>query len=180
MIDQSFLDEFQVAQRQHVLDLSKDVLIGSGNSIEEDCPNCTYDGVSGSSGAIFTAFSGTITVLSGTPYARTFEAKSFRQRCPLCGGKGYFSAPQEKYIKAHVHWPDMEKQDSYPYSPAGWSGQHAVKIKANSAYYADFLAAKYFRVDGTLVEPMSSPIVRSMGKADGIVEIWCSTVETTK
>jgi hypothetical protein len=180
MIDQSFLDEFRVAQKQHVLDLSKDTVIGYGTSREEDCPNCTYDGVAAASGASFTEFSGTVTVLSGTPYARTFEAKSFRQRCPICGGKGYFSAPNEKTIKAHVRWSDTEKQDSYPNSPAGWSGQHTVKIKADSVYYSDFTNAKYFKVDGTRVEPMSAPVVRSMGSKDGIVEMWCRTVETTK
>jgi hypothetical protein len=180
MIDQSFLDEFRVAQKEHVLDLSQDVIIGYGNSIEEDCPNCTYDGMVGASGASYTEFIGTVTVLSGTPYERTFEAKSFKRRCPICGGKGFFSAPNEKTIKAHVHWDSGRSWETYPNSPAGSSGQNTVKFKADSIYYPDFLTAVYFKVDGVRVEPSSTPIVRAMGSSDGIVEIHCSTVDIKK
>ena len=96
MIDQSFIDEFRQDQKQHVLDLSRDVVIGFGTTTEADCPNCTYDSIDGSSGASFTNFAGTVTVFSGTAYERTFEAKSFQQRCPVCKGQGYFSVPNEK------------------------------------------------------------------------------------
>jgi hypothetical protein len=179
MIDQAFIDEFRKDQKQHVLDLSRNTIIGYGSSIEEECPNCTYDGVAGASGASFTSFSGTVTVLEGTPYAKTFEAKSFRRHCPVCGGKGFFSAPNEKTIKAHINWADKDR-NSYPNSPVGISGQNTVKIKADSIYYDDFLVATYFKVDGVTVEPITTPVIRGMAAADGIVEIWCGTTDTGK
>lgn len=178
MIDQDFITEFRVAQKEHVLDLSRTITIGLGNTVEEDCPNCSYDGVSGSSGASFTNFTGTITLFSGTTYEKTFEAKSFKQRCPICGGKGYFSIPNEKPVKAHVHW--IIEKTTLPSSPAGKSGQTTVKIKADSLHYSDFLNAKYFIIDGVTVEPSSVPVIRSMQVADGIVEMFCQTISIGK
>lgn len=179
MISDSLIDQFRAYQKQHVLDLSRSVTLGFGNTIEEDCPNCTYDQVGGTSGATFTDFTGSVTLFSGTPYERIFEARSFRQKCPVCGGKGFFSIPNEIIIQAHVHW-DTRSSDTYPNSPAGWSGQNQVKIKTDSTHYDDFLRAKYFIVDGVRVEPSSTPVVRAMKTNDGIVEIWCKTVEIGK
>lgn len=182
MIDQSFIDEFREAQKEHVRDLSRDVVIGFGNTTEEDCPNCTYDGVSGSSGSSYTSFSGTVTLFAGTTHEVTFEAKPFQNRCPRCGGKGYFSIPNEKTLKLHVHWAtDQRGYDvTYPNTPAGWSGQNSVKLKADSQHYSDLSRAKYFIVDGVTVEPASTPVIRSMQSDDGIVEIWCRTTSEGK
>ena len=179
MIDRSFIDEFRRAQKEHVLDLSRDIVIGFGSTIEEDCPNCTYDSVGGVSGASFTNFTGSITVFSGTAYEQTFEARSFRQRCPVCKGQGYFSVPNEKTIKSHVHWYTAAI-DSYVNTTAGLSGQNTVRLKTDSAHYEDFLSAKYFIIDGVRVEPVATPVIRSMGTDDGIVEILCRTVDTGK
>ena len=179
MIDKSFIDEFRVAQKEHVRDLSRDIVVGFGTTVEEDCPNCTYDSVAGISGASFTNFTGSITVFSGTAYEQTFEAKSFRQRCPVCQGQGYLSIPNEKTILSHVHWV-VEARGSLPVSVVGLSGQNTVKLKTDSSHYDDYLRAKYFVVDGVRVEPSSTPVIRAMGTANGIVEIWCKTVDTGK
>lgn len=179
MIDQSFIDDFRADQKQLVLDLSRDIVLGYGNSVEEDCPNCTYDSVSDSSGSSFTNFAGTVTVFSGTAYEKTYEAKSFRQRCPICGGKGFLSIPNEVTMKAHVHW-EINKEGTYVRTTAGWSGQSAVKIKTDSKYYSNFLQARYFIIDGVRVEPSTPPVIRSMQTADGIVEMWCKTIDTGK
>lgn len=180
MIDRSFIDEFRRDQQQHVLDLSREVVIGFGTTTEEDCPNCTYDSVGGSSGASFTNFTGTVTVFSGTAYEQTFEAKSFRQRCPVCKGQGYLSVPNEETILSHVYWATDQRgyNVTLPNSPVGFSGQNSVKLKATSFYYNDYRKAAYFIVDGVRVEPASSPTIRSMGTDSGIVEIWCRTVDT--
>ena len=135
--------------------------------------------VGGSSGASFTNFTGSITVFSGTAYEQSFEARSFRQRCPVCKGQGYLSIPNEKTIQSHVHW-EVEARGSLPVSVVGLSGQNTVKIKTDSTHYNDYLRAKYFIVDGVRVEPTSTPVIRAMGKADGIVEMWCKTVDTGK
>jgi hypothetical protein len=174
MIDQSFIDEFRADQKELVKDLSRDITLGYGSATEANCPNCTYDFVSGGSGASFTNFSGTITLFSGTAYERTYEAKSFKQKCPVCGGVGYLSVPNETIIKAHVFW-EIERKGTRVNSPAGWSGQTSVKIKTDSKYHSDFLQAKYFIVDGIRVVPSSTPLIRSMGTADGIIELWCET-----
>lgn len=182
MIDQSFIDEFRDCQQAHVRDLSRLVTIGFGSNVEEDCPNCTYDYIDGSSGATFTNFSGTVTLFSGTAYERTFESKSFKRHCPVCGGVGYFSIPNEKTIQMHVHWAtDQRGYDAtYPVTPIGFSGQNSVKLKTNSSYYSDFSSARYFIVDGIRVEPASTPVIRSIKTDSGIVEIWCRTTDEGK
>lgn len=182
MIDSSFLDEFRQAQKEHVLDLSRDVVIGFRSTLEEDCPNCTYDSVGDSSGASFTNFIGLVTVFSGTIYEQTFEAKPFRQKCPICKGVGYFSIPNERIIKSHVYWATDQRGYSVtlPITSIGFSGQNSVKLKADSVYYSDYCKAKYFLVDGIRVEPASSPTIRSIGNDNGVVEIWCRTVDEGK
>jgi hypothetical protein len=177
LISTSFLDKFRVDQKEHVRDLSRSVTLGYGSTTTADCPNCTFDYVSGSSGATFTNFSGTVTLFSGTGYERTFEAKSFKQRCPICGGVGKFSIPYEEVLLMHVYWNYDEKGDTYPTTIIGKSKQLSVKLKTDSIYFNKIATAKYFLVDGVRVEPYATPVVRSMQSTDGIVEIWCRTTE---
>lgn len=177
MISQTFLDKFKSDQKEHIRDLSRTVTVGYGNTTTADCPNCTFDYVSGSSGASFTSFSGTVTLFSGTAYERTFEAKSFKQRCPICGGVGKFSIPNEEELLMHVYWDYREKGGTYPVSIVGESKQLSVKLKTDSVYFNKVSTAKYFLVDGVRVEPYSTPVIRSMQSTDGIVEIWCRTIE---
>jgi hypothetical protein len=175
LINPAFLDEFRRDQKEHVRDLSRLVVVGYGNTTTADCPNCTFDYVSNSSGATYTAFTGTVTLFSGTGYERTFEAKSFKQVCPVCGGKGFFAIPNEESILMHVYWYDGEKFGTFPSAPLGRSRQRQVKLKTDSVYYDKLMTAKYFKVDGIEVEPSSDTIIRSVGTTDGIAEVWCTT-----
>lgn len=179
LVPVSFLDEYTKLQKQLVLDLSRDVVIGYASNTEEKCPNCYYDHVTGSSSSSFTDFAGTITLFSGTAYERSVVATPFRQRCPICSGQGLLKIPNEQTIPIHVIW-ETTRTDTYPRSEVGFSGQNVVTLKTNSKYYSDFLEAKYFVVDGVTVAPRSTPVIRGMGSSDGIVEIVCETVTTGK
>jgi hypothetical protein len=178
LIPPGFIQDFVRDQKQLVKDLSRYILVGFGNALEEQCPNCTYDSVSGGSGASYKAFMGTVTVFSGTSHERTFTTRSFKRVCPICHGEGVIKVPAEKEILCHVYWPT--DSSSYPPSPAGMSGQNKVRLKTDSYYYSDFLSASYFIVDGVKVSPSTTPVIRAMGGTNGIVEIWCETMETSK
>lgn len=180
LIPTDFLKNAKDNQRQHVRDMSRDIIIITGNEFTEDCPNCYYDSVAGTSSASYTGMSGTITIFSGTAYEQTFEAKNFRRICPVCNGVGYFTIPEQKIILAHIYWTTNQRFETYPESPAGSEGQNTVKLKANSDYYSDFVDAAYFIVDGIEVKAASTPIIRSIGQKDGIVEIWCRTMNSAE
>ncbi len=180
LVPKQLLKEFTKDQKQLVRDLSRSIIIGTGSLLEEDCPNCFHDFVSGSSTGTFSNFVGTKTLFAGTAYERVVTATVFKQVCPICRGQGKLSIPTEKTILANYHW-EIPDGDSMPITPVGQEGQHALIIKADSKYYSDFVNAKYFIVDGVRVEPSSVPIIRVMGvKTDGIVEIVCRTVEQGK
>jgi hypothetical protein len=180
LIPEAFIAEYTEAQKQLIADLSREIVVGFGSSDEVDCPNCRYDGVSGSSGAQYTAFTGSVVLFAGTPNERTFEAIPFRKVCPVCGGKGFFSVPREESIMAHVKWNAKQPDGTYPDSTVGSEGQDNVRLKTNSLHYEDLLAAKYFVIDGTRVLPYSVPVIRGMQGTDGIVEIWCRTTDSGK
>jgi len=180
LIPTDFLKNAKDNQRQHVKDMSRDIVIVTGEDLTEDCPNCYYDTVAGTSAASYTGMTGTITIFSGTAYEQTFEAKNFRQICPVCGGEGVFIVPLTITVQAHVRWGTTGNRQSEVLipSPPGIEGQHKVKLKSHSDYYEDYLNAKYFIVDGINVEADTAPIIRGIGQKDGIVEIWCKTMES--
>ena len=175
MIDDDFLAECRTAQKDHIADLSRPITVGFEDTQEVNCPNCTYDGATGSSGAIYTAFSGTLTLFSGTAYVRTVTATPFNQRCPICKGVGFLYIPNELTIVCHVYW--LSAATTYPDSPVGWLGQNTVKLKTNTQHYGYFVRAKYFVVDGVRVTPYTTPITRSVKLTEGVVEIMCRTTE---
>jgi hypothetical protein len=179
LVPKSLLKEFTKDQKQLVKDLSRSIIIGMGSLLEEDCPNCFYDIITKSSTGEYSGFTGSKTLFAGTAYERIVNAIPFTKSiCPVCKNVGKFSVPNEKSILANYHW-ETPDGDSLPITPVGQEGQHALIIKTDSKYYADFVNAKYFVVDGVRVEPSSIPIVRVMAnKTTGIVEIICRTVET--
>jgi len=180
LVPKQLLKDFTKDQKQLVKDLSRPIVIGMGSLLEEDCPNCFHDFVSGSSTGTFSDFVGTKTLFAGTVYERTVSATPFKQVCPICRGVGKLTVPTEKSILANYHW-EVPDGDSMPITPVGEEGQHAIIIKTDSRYYPDFVNAKYFVVDGVRVEPSSVPIIRVMAnKTTGIVEIVCRTVERGK
>jgi hypothetical protein len=180
LVPTQLLKDFTKDQKQLVKDLSRPIVIGMGSLLEEDCPNCFHDFVSGSSTATFSNFSGTKILFEGTAYSRSVTATPFKQVCPICRGEGKLSVPTEKSIVANYHW-EIADGESLPITPVGQEGQHALIIKTDSRYYPDFVNAKYFLVDGVKVVPNSVPIIRVMGtKTDGIVEIVCRTYEQGK
>lgn len=177
LVPKQLLKEFTKDQKQLVRDLSRPIVLGTGSLLEEDCPNCFHDFVSGSSTSTFSNFTGTKTLFAGTIHERIVTATTFKQVCPICRGAGKLSIPTEKTILANYHW-EVPDGDSMPITPVGQEGQHALIIKSDSNYYSDFVNAKYFIVDGVRVEPSSAPIIRVMSKkTTGIVEIICRTVE---
>jgi len=176
LIPKTFLDDAKKYQRQHVEDMSRDITIVTGEQLTEECPNCYYDTVAGTSSASYTGLAGTITLFSGTAYEQVFEAKNFRQICPVCKGVGSFSIPLTVTIKAHISWEDSASQQStLVTSSPGIEGQSRVKIKSHSADYNYYLNAEYFIIDGIELLPDTVPIVRGIGQKDGIVELWCKT-----
>jgi len=180
LVPTEFLDAFTEDQRQLINDLSRSIKIGLSPT-KEDCPNCYYDGMAGSSAAIHTSFVGSITVFAGTADERTYTAVPFNNICPICRGKGYLVSSNEKTLSAHVWWYSNDKVgQSYPDSPVGYSGQNVVKIKSHSDNYSDFKNALYFVIDGVTVLPSSTPVLRGMGTSEGIVEIFCKTSDSSK
>lgn len=177
LIPTTLLNDAKKNQRQHVKDMSRDIVIITGEQLTEECPNCHYDTVAGTSAASYTGLTGVITVFSGTSHQRTFQASNFRQRCPVCKGAGSFSVPLNVTVKAHVNWYDSAYQQSRALIPAppGIEGQNMVKLKSHSDHYETYLKADLFVVDGVEVLPDTTPIVRGIGQKDGIVEIWCKT-----
>ena len=176
LIPKTFLEEAKKNQRQHVEDMSRDITIVTGDQLIEECPNCYYDTVAGTSAASYTGLTGTITLFSGTAYEQVYEAKNFRQICPICKGVGSFSVPLTITVKAHINWYDSASQQSVLISsPPGTEGQSRVKIKSHSDNYDSYLRAEYFIIDGIEVLPDTVPIVRGIGQKDGIVELWCKT-----
>jgi hypothetical protein len=180
LVPPQFIKDFRKAQKQLVLDLSRPILIGLGNSLEEGCPNCFYDGYSGASGATFnTSFIAPTTLFAGTTSERIVNPTPFNRICPVCRGEGKLIVPNEESIMAHITW-EVSITDTYPSAPPGDVGQHYVMIKADSKYYDDFVNADYFVVDGVRLETVEIPYIRSIKEADGIVEVLCGTVNATK
>jgi hypothetical protein len=180
LVPPKFVDDFIKDQKQLIKDLSRSVTLGFPESVTVNCPNCYYDGASDSSTSIWTGLSGDITVFSGTSSEYTVVAKPFRQKCPVCGGTGALSIQRQTTIQAHVKWTNnkIATDSTYPVTPAGYEGQETVRIRADSRHYDDFVKATYFIVDGVTVKPASPPYIRSMKKADGIVQIVCKTSES--
>jgi hypothetical protein len=176
MIPKSFLNKFRKAQKRLVLDLSRAVIVGYNSAMVESCPNCFYDSASGSSGAVFTNFITPKVVFAGTPNERTISPKPFKKICPICRGDGNLTVNSEKTIMASVLWESSDPTTNIGTS-VGEYLHHWVILKADSKYYGDFIAADYFVVDGVKVDPNSTPYIRSLEVADGIVEIMCTTVD---
>jgi len=178
LVPASFKEEFKKFQKQLVLNLSKDIIIGFDSVLVETCPNCFYDHMSESSDAQYNAsFVGTKTLFVGTAYEKIVTSTSFRHLCPVCRGKGILSIPNEKTIKAHVIW---ELKQESPDSPVGTLEQDLVSLKADSKYFDDFCSAKYFIVDGRTLVGRDYPVPRGMGSIDGIVEIVCATADSSE
>jgi hypothetical protein len=180
VITPEFINQFKEDQQSHVMALSRSITIGFSHDITEDCPNCTYDNVTDASGSEHTPFSGVITIFSGTAYQRNLTSIAFRLRCPVCGGVGYFSVPNEIAIRAHVVWDTKGKFATYLRTPAGQGTQNIVKIKTHSRHYQDFVNAEYFVVDDKKVKPISVPAIRGMKNPEGVVEVYCATTEVGK
>lgn len=174
-----FIKDYQKIQKQVISDLSRLVIIGLESELVIDCPNCAGDSVTDLSAGIYTAFSGSITVFSGTLYERVITTKPFKNRCSICKGIGKLTAPNEINIPCHVQWGPTSAGSILPSVP-GLVGQHAVRIKTDSKYYQLFLKAKYFIVDGIKVLPTVPSRNRGFGTLNGIVEVVATTEEASR
>ena len=88
LVPKQLLKDFLKDQKQLVKDLGRPIVIGTGSLLEEDCPNCFHDFVSGSSTATFHDFVGSVVLFAGTSYSRSITATPFKQVCQVCLGAG--------------------------------------------------------------------------------------------
>lgn len=181
LIDDPFINEYKAAQRNIIVDLSVDIIVGLA-PLEAECPNCRYTRMDNASIASHRSFVGPITVFSGTSCERTINNTPFRRTCPICKGLGKLQCANEVTIPAMINW-DISRfdasSDHIPDTPAGLSFQKIIRIKTDINYWDFIYKAKYFLVDGIRFESIQAPYKRGMGGQYGAVVAFLGTTEAS-
>lgn len=175
-------NRFKRSIRDLIKRLSRKVLVYK-QPIKNECPNCYYDKMTGTSTGKCTSTTVAEANAKQTEWEQTsgfdsLQYKWFKHgRCPVCLGRGYLETKRRTYVDGLITWnPDQRGfGNTFSFTSAGNEGSTLVQLKTHPKNFDLFKNCAYIVVDNVECKIAGPPLLRGLGNQSILIIIAFTT-----